>query len=106
MIGKRQWQFAANYRDLNNAEHSALQSNMGVCVVMLVDGSPAYNADVLVGEFIIAVDGQPVFGQQGLSELAVASRANEYRRFGDGARPPLLCLQHFTGTIYNWGRSV
>ena len=25
-----------------------------------------------------------------------------YRRFGKGTGLPLLCLQHFTGTLDNW----
>ena len=29
-----------------------------------------------------------------------------YRRFGNGAGPPLLCLQHFTGTLDNWDPAV
>jgi pimeloyl-ACP methyl ester carboxylesterase len=29
-----------------------------------------------------------------------------YRRFGAGAAPPLLCLQHFTGTLDNWDPAV
>lgn len=29
-----------------------------------------------------------------------------YRRFGRGAGPPLLCLQHFTGTLDNWDPAV
>lgn len=29
-----------------------------------------------------------------------------YRRFGGGAAPPLLCLQHFTGTLDNWDPAV
>ncbi len=29
-----------------------------------------------------------------------------YRRFGRGAAPPLLCLQHFTGTLDNWDPAV
>jgi pimeloyl-ACP methyl ester carboxylesterase len=29
-----------------------------------------------------------------------------YRRFGGGAGLPLLCLQHFTGTIDNWDPAV
>jgi pimeloyl-ACP methyl ester carboxylesterase len=29
-----------------------------------------------------------------------------YRRFGDGAAPPLLFLQHFTGTLDNWDPAV
>jgi pimeloyl-ACP methyl ester carboxylesterase len=29
-----------------------------------------------------------------------------YRRFGDGPGRPLLCLQHFTGTLDNWDPAV
>lgn len=29
-----------------------------------------------------------------------------YRRFGQGAALPLLCLQHFTGTLDNWDPAV
>jgi pimeloyl-ACP methyl ester carboxylesterase len=29
-----------------------------------------------------------------------------YRRFGNGSRHPLLCLQHFTGTLDNWDPAV
>ena len=29
-----------------------------------------------------------------------------YRRFGAGAAPPLLLLQHFTGTLDNWDPAV
>ena len=29
-----------------------------------------------------------------------------YRRFGAGPRPPLVCLQHFTGTLDNWDPAV
>ena len=29
-----------------------------------------------------------------------------YRRIGGGIRRPLLCLQHFTGTLDNWDPAV
>jgi pimeloyl-ACP methyl ester carboxylesterase len=29
-----------------------------------------------------------------------------YRRFGGGSAPPLLCLQHFTGTLDNWDPAI
>ncbi|HUR94255.1 MAG TPA: alpha/beta hydrolase [Gemmatimonadales bacterium] len=29
-----------------------------------------------------------------------------YRRFGQGSAPPLVCLQHFTGTLDNWDPAV
>ena len=38
----------------------------------------------------------------------VATRLEKYayRRFGHGAAPPLVCLQHFTGTLDNWDPAV
>jgi pimeloyl-ACP methyl ester carboxylesterase len=29
-----------------------------------------------------------------------------YRRFGGGSAPPMVCLQHFTGTLDNWDPAV
>jgi pimeloyl-ACP methyl ester carboxylesterase len=38
--------------------------------------------------------------------LQAGSERYAYRRFGSGSRPPLLCLQHFTGTLDNWDPAV
>jgi pimeloyl-ACP methyl ester carboxylesterase len=39
--------------------------------------------------------------------LDVADQTYAYRRFGNAsAQPPLLCLQHFTGTLDNWDPAV
>jgi pimeloyl-ACP methyl ester carboxylesterase len=38
--------------------------------------------------------------------LSVKNERYAYRRFGNGSRPPLLCLQHFTGTLDNWDPAV
>ena len=38
--------------------------------------------------------------------LQVKGYSYAYRRFGSGARLPLLCLQHFTGTLDNWDPAV
>jgi pimeloyl-ACP methyl ester carboxylesterase len=35
-----------------------------------------------------------------------AREAYAYRRFGSGAALPLVCLQHFTGTLDNWDPAV
>src|SRR4029453_11823889 len=37
--------------------------------------------------------------------LDVAAQRYAYRRFGAGSGLPLLCLQHFTGTLDNWDPS-
>ena len=38
--------------------------------------------------------------------LDVGKERYAYRRFGAGQAPPLLCLQHFTGTLDNWDPAV
>ena len=85
---KRKWGLGVLWRDLNDAERQELQSNKGVYVRVVVDNTPAYQADVLPGDIILAVDGQPVFNQQSISDL-MRTRAGQsvtlslYRR---GAR--------------------
>src|SRR5262249_18925487 len=38
--------------------------------------------------------------------LQVNAHSYAYRRFGNGSGLPLLCLQHFTGTLDNWDPAV
>lgn len=38
--------------------------------------------------------------------IEVGSERYAYRRFGSGSGLPLLCLQHFTGTLDNWDLAV
>ena len=38
--------------------------------------------------------------------LQAANETYAYRRFGGGEAPPLVCLQHFTGTLDNWDPAV
>src|SRR6267143_450149 len=38
--------------------------------------------------------------------LQVNGHSYAYRRFGKGSGLPLLCLQHFTGTLDNWDPAV
>ncbi len=38
--------------------------------------------------------------------LEVSGQRYAYRRFGQGSALPLLCLQHFTGTLDNWDPAV
>src|SRR5882724_9430767 len=38
--------------------------------------------------------------------LQVSGHSYAYRRFGNGSALPMLCLQHFTGTLDNWDPAV
>jgi len=54
-----------------------------------------------------------MFGKESASNLAAPTQFIEaggekyaYRRFGSGSGLPLLCLQHFMGTLDNWDSAV
>lgn len=66
---KRRWGFGATWRDLSNEERQELQSNKGVAVRVIVDGSPAYLADVLTGDILLSVNGLPIEGIPSASSL-------------------------------------
>ncbi|MGH3430652.1 MAG: PDZ domain-containing protein [Terriglobales bacterium] len=68
---KRHIVFGANIRDLSDDERRTLQSNRGVYVMSVVDGSPAYRGDVLPGDILMAFAGQSIFGVKGETDLAL-----------------------------------
>jgi membrane-associated protease RseP (regulator of RpoE activity) len=76
-IRRGHWVFGASCRDANDAEHSALQSNRGAYVLWVVDGTPAFKSDVLAGDMIVAIDGAPVYGYQGLTDLLQQKRGQK-----------------------------
>jgi hypothetical protein len=71
---KTRYAFGARFRDLTDDEHRAIQSNKGVCITIVVEGSPAFKNDVLVGDMIMAIDGQPAYGSRATTELLQANR--------------------------------
>jgi PDZ domain-containing protein len=56
-------------RDLSDSERQELQSNKGAAVRVVVDGSPAFEADILVGDVITTVDGVSVSGAKTFNDL-------------------------------------
>lgn len=58
-----------NYRDLSDQERQELQTNRGVYVMTIVDGTPAYASDILPGDVITAIDGSGIGGPANFSEL-------------------------------------
>jgi hypothetical protein len=59
-------------RNLNDLERQMLQTNQGVVVTTIVDDSPAYRADILPGDTIIAMDGERVSNQEAFTRMASA----------------------------------
>jgi hypothetical protein len=66
---RRRYSLGANFRDLNDDERRQLQTNRGAYINLVVDGSPAYESDILPGDVIVAVNGHAVNGSAGLSDL-------------------------------------
>lgn len=58
--------FGVSTADLTEEERKKRQSNFGVKVIMVVDDSPAYNADILSGDILESFDGQKIKNKQNL----------------------------------------
>jgi C-terminal processing protease CtpA/Prc len=58
---KRHVVLGADVRQLTDQEHAALQSNKGAYVLSVVEGSPAFREDVIPGDVIVSIDGEPVY---------------------------------------------
>lgn len=61
--------FGAYFRDLNDSERRELQTNKGAYITLIVDGSPAYDSDVLVGDVVVSFGDSAVNGADGLMDL-------------------------------------
>ena len=66
---KQKIALGASFRDLNDAERQELQTNRGSVVRLIIDGTPAFNADILVGDVFTTIDGVAIANSQALKEL-------------------------------------
>lgn len=74
---KQKFQLGAFVRDLENAERQAIQSNQGVVVHTIVDGTPAFHADILPGDIILSMDGERVPNQERFGPMTRARAGQE-----------------------------
>lgn len=56
-------------KELTEAEHRSLETNAGVIVDVVVEGSPAFAADIIPGDILLSVSGEPVAGIAGCQSL-------------------------------------
>lgn len=63
--------FGANGRSLNNEERQSMQTNSGFFVIDTIEGSPAFLADILPGDIILKLNGEPDTGLERHRELVV-----------------------------------
>lgn len=62
--------FGAIVDELTEEEHRQIKSNLGVKVAALVRNSPAWRANILPGDIILAVNEQPITDGSQLEQLA------------------------------------
>jgi hypothetical protein len=74
---KQHFNLGAIFRDLNDAERQELQSNLGAVVQLVVDNTPAFFADVLVGDLVTAIDGVPVANSEGVGHILRERRGRQ-----------------------------
>jgi len=66
---KQKFTFGAFTRDLNDDERREIQSNKGAVILVVADETPAYTADFMQGDILVALDGQAISGQKGFVAL-------------------------------------
>lgn len=76
---KRRYTLGTHWRDLTDAERQALQTNKGVYILGVVNGTPAFEADILPGDVILSINGQSASDQMGFSKLIDAHRGQTVR---------------------------
>ena len=64
-------------RDMNDDERQSLQTNKGVVVRLVVDGSPAFDSDILVGDVIAEIVGTPLASPRDYGELLGRNRGKQ-----------------------------
>lgn len=77
----------AAVRELTASEKSALQTSKGVAIRAMVDGSPAYMADLLPGDLLTAINGAPITTVASFSQIleSLAGSAVTVTGFRSGA---------------------
>lgn len=74
---RRKYSFGANWRDLNNQERAQLQSNSGIVITVVVNDTPAFRNDILVGDIVTKVNGQTIYGQQAMQDALIGKDGQE-----------------------------
>ncbi|MCL4556588.1 MAG: PDZ domain-containing protein [Gammaproteobacteria bacterium] len=66
---KQRFILGALSRNLNDSERQEMQTNKGVVIRLVVDNSPAFNADLLPGDVLVSLDGMAITNADSLSDL-------------------------------------
>lgn len=74
---KQKFILGAYFRDLDDSERRAFQTNKGLIVRLVVNDSPAFSADLLPGDMITAIDSQAIENANALGLLLDANRGRK-----------------------------
>lgn len=74
---KRKYVLGANWRDLTDEERQEIQSNRGLYILSVVNGTPAFNSDILPGDILLEVNDQGVVSQEQASAQISALAGQE-----------------------------
>lgn len=66
---KQRFALGVFFRDLNDAERQSMQTNKGAVIRLVVDGTPAFNADLLVGDIVTTIDSAAISNANELGDL-------------------------------------
>ena len=69
---KRSFVFGANWVPLDANQRQQLQRNTGVVIVTVVDGTPAFLANILPGDILLTIDGEQITTDQNFRAQTVA----------------------------------
>lgn len=73
---KQKFALGAFFRDLNDLERQSLQTNRGAVVRLVVDGSPAFNADLLIGDIFLYIDGLMITNSESIGQVLNDRKGN------------------------------
>lgn len=71
---RQRFTLGAFFRDLTDSERQGLQTNKGAAIRVIVDRSPAFEANLLVGDIVISIDGVVVVNSESAGRLLDARR--------------------------------
>lgn len=71
---KRDYLLGANWRGLSDNERTQLQTNSGLYITSVVDDSPAFRNDILAGDILLQIDGNPIYGEANAERLLSSKR--------------------------------
>lgn len=74
---KQKYTLGIYIRDLNDNEKQIIQSNKGIAINIVVDDTPAYDADLLPDDIITAIDGMSVTNQDVFDKLLYSRAGKE-----------------------------